>query len=366
MIKKKIKIFVDCHYVDNYYSGTSTYLIGLYNELVKNDDFDIYLGGRNLERLKKNFPSKKFNFILLKKKSILNLILFEFPIILKKGNYDYAHFTYYSPIFKQTKYIITLHDIICLDFPKYFTFSHIFPRLLLFFQSAKMADILLTVSQYSKQRISKKFRINPSKIVITPNGYNPDTKTKPKKIKTYNKNFILYVSRIENRKNHLSLVKAYKNLKLYKTHNLVFVGTIDDKIIELANLINEINENKINIVHYENIEYENLIYLYKNAKLFIYPSIAEGFGIPPIEAIFYNCKTISSNSTAMKEFSFLKNFSFDPTKISEIEYKIREVLNINKDDYPFSKMKKEILKKYNWKLSAEKLYNSISKDSNFD
>lgn len=365
-MKNKIKIFVDCHYVDNYYSGSSSYLIGLYNELVKYDRLEIHLAGRNLERLKKNFKSPKFKFITLRKKSIFNLIFFEFPTLLRKGNYNYAHFTYYSPVFKFCKYIISIHDIIFLDFPKYFSFSHILPRIFLFYQSSKMANILLTISEYSKERISKRFSINSSKITITPCGFNPDVKTKPKKIETFKKNYILYVSRIENRKNHISLLKAYKKLKLYETHSLVLVGTIDDKIFELNKLIEEINRNEKNVIHYSNIEYENLIYLYKNAQLFVYPSIAEGFGIPPIEAIFHDCKTISSNSTAMKEFSFLKNFSFSPTNNSELEKKIVEVLKMSKHDYPFSKMKKEILKKYNWELAAENLYKAISKDLNFE
>lgn len=115
---KKTRILVDAHWFDDYYSGVTTYIKGLYNELIKYENLEIYLAARNLEKLKLVFPSESIKYIQLKNSSKYSRPLFEYPKIINRYNRDFAHFQYVSPIFKSCKYIITICDLLFIDLPQ--------------------------------------------------------------------------------------------------------------------------------------------------------------------------------------------------------------------------------------------------------
>ena len=104
--------------------------------------------------------------------------------------------------------------------------------------------------------------------------------------------------------------------------------------------------------------FEDLVALYKNATLFVFPSLAEGFGIPPIEAIAYGCPVLCSNATAMKEFGFPEENSFNPANLEELKEKIQKQLDspVVLDYY-----KHQILEKYNWQTIADEYYGLLMK-----
>lgn len=286
-----------------------------------------------------------------------------FPLILKKGVYDYAHFQYILPFFlsKKTKFITTIHDIIPIDFPKYYSIFYRLKVNLLFRRAAKKSDLLLTVSEYSKNRISIRFKIPSEKIHVTENAVKDifiKENNFPVSSKKNYENYFLYVSRIEERKNHLMLLKAFVDGKFYKNFFLIFVGSgsfknsefykyyvsLESKIKSRVNFFTGLSDNEL-----ENV--------YKNASLFIYPSIAEGFGIPPLEAAICLKKVVCSNSTAMSDFDFFNEYSFNPLDENELINQIRKIL-IDKD-YPAERIKNEITNKYSWKRSAEILKKAL-------
>lgn len=347
----KIKIVVDAHVFDHSFQGTATYIKGLYNSLVNDESFEITLCAHNIENIKLHFPDERFNFIQLKSDSKVKRLLIELPAIIRGNQFDFAHFQYIVPFFKNCKFIVTVHDVLFLDYKSYFPFFYRLKNGLLFKHSAKRSDVVLTVSQYSKDRISDNFGIKRDSIFVTPNAVDKvdfnnlsDVKSKYKL-----KKYILFVSRFEPRKNQIGLLKAYINLKLFNQgYDLVFLGSKNEKIeIEEYNrLLNEIpQELKNQIKFFENIPFDDLFSFYKNADCFVYPSFAEGFGIPPIEAANLNCKVLCSNKTAMRDFSFFK-YMFDPEDQFEFEQKLNAVLK--DQSYPFEEIKNEINKIYDW------------------
>lgn len=356
-MSKKIRILVDAHVFDHSYQGTSTYIKGLYNSLVENDLFEITLCAYNLDNLKIQFLDSRFKFVRLKSKSKLYRILFEMPALIKREKYDFAHFQYIVPLVKQCKFIVTIHDVLFLDFKNYFPISYRIKNRLLFQLSAIRSDVILTVSSYSKERIIYHFNIDRKDIHILPNAVDFAEIASPQELcKSFQMDkYILYVSRFEPRKNHEGLVKAYLELDLFKKgYFLVFVGSkkasIEKKAFRnLSKLIPDEVRSKIKFI--ENISHEELNSLYSMSSCFVYPSFAEGFGIPPIEAAISNTKVICSNQTSMMDFDFFK-YQFDPNVQKDFNQKLSQILS--DEYYPYEEIKKVIENRYNWsKISID-------------
>ena len=174
-MKKKIKILVDAHVFDHSFQGTGAYIKGLYSELANNEMFEIVFCATEITKLKMILDHPKFSFIQLKTSSKIKRLLFELPSVIKKGDFDYAHFQYIIPPIKKCKYINTIHDILFLDYPAFFPLKYRIIKKALFQISAYRSNLLLTVSEYSKQRITSRFRINSEKIFVTPNAVNEIT-----------------------------------------------------------------------------------------------------------------------------------------------------------------------------------------------
>lgn len=346
----KLKIFVDAHVFDGIHQGTVTFIAGLYKEILKNKNIQLFVGSNDYNLAVKFLDSTNFIHIKYKNHSKLKRLAFDIPIALWKYKVDYAHFQYIAPVIKSCKYIVTIHDLLFLDYPDKFPLFYRVQNTILFYFTAKRADILTTVSNYSKESIHKHFHISKSKIIVTPNAVSKEI-IEPKPFdQLINKKFILYVSRIEPRKNQLLLLKAWVDLKLYESDiHLVFVGSIGIKDLKFEDEIKNLNVVQLQHFHWlKNISKENLIWFYKNCKLFVYPSEAEGFGIPPIEAAFHGAKVICSNNSAMVDFDFFKELWFSPYSINELKEKITEALNSNNNS--IVEIKNEIDKKYDWSI----------------
>ena len=356
-----IKILVDAHYIDDFYSGASTYLKGLFNELVKFDNLEIHLAARNISRLKENFPNSKFKYVKLNSNSTFNRLFFEFPKIIKNGNYDYSHFTYFVPFVKHCKYIVTIHDLLFLDFPNQFSLKYKIGRTILFLFSALKSDILLTISDYSKKSLMRFFKIKSKKIHVTPCATINFNKEKTISKPLVKGEYLLYVSRIEHRKNHISLLKSFVDLELYKKYKLLFIGAKSEYVAEFYNFLDiQPSHIKEKISHLENVDEIELQNYYQNASLFVFPSLGEGFGIPPLEALSFRTRVVCSNVTAMEDFDFIKEYQFNPSNQEDLNNKILHTL----DDlnYPFDEILKKVDKKYSWTDASKKLYLELIKN----
>ena len=353
---KTANFFVDCHVFDGNLQGTTTYLKGLYRELIKDKNNNFFLAAHDIDNLKLVFGLHE-NVIYIKYsfKNKFYRLLIDIPMLIQQNKIDYAHFQYIVSPIKKCKYIVTIHDVLFLDFPFYFPLLYRIKNKFLFKYSAKKSEYVLTVSEYSKEKIEKHFNISNVKII--PNAIDSvffekfEKKEEIQIVKTkFNlENYFLFVSRWEPRKNHHNLLKTYVENEYFKKYKLVFVG--DDAINSKA--YNEYyhsldDEIKANIIRLRKINYSDLIHLVRAASLSVYPSFAEGFGIPPLESIASCVPTVCSNTTAMSNFDFIGDCLFDPSSPIDMNVKIQTALSDN-----FIKEKqKQVNLNYNWKLSA--------------
>ncbi len=362
-----MNILIDAHVFDGKFQGSRTYIKGLYSEMIKKkSDWHFYFAGSNVDTLQEEFGSKKnITYLKLRATNKYIRLLFELPYLSYKHKIDFSHFQYVSPPIKIGKYIVTNHDILFEEerFKQYFPNKYRWVNSFLFKYAARKANILLTVSDYSKNKINEFYNIPKEQIHVTPNAIQLNTETTKTNLikKKYGcEKYLLYVSRVEPRKNHISVVKAFINLKLYEHgYQLVFIGNRDMEDKELTNYITE-NRKYLqdNLRFFSNVPDTDLKQFYLNAEVVVYPSFAEGFGIPPLEGAVYKRKVVCSSSTAMAEFTFFK-YLVNPNNQKEIEEAISKALK--DDEKGLDKIQEFVLQTYTWSRGADVLEKEIEK-----
>lgn len=334
----KIRIFVDGHWFDQLYESTGVFIRGLYSRLAKDDDFEILMGAFYPDRLRNAFDqTDRIQYIQYQSKSKYYRLAYNIPAIVKRHRIDIAHFQYTSPLFKRCAEIVTIHDILFKDFPGEFPWSYRITKDILFRRSARRADLVTTVSTYSRDAIARHYGIQKSSIEVVPNGVGSEFFDVSSSALVQEKfgldKYILYISRFEPRKNHYRLLQAYLQTELWNENiYLVLVGRVDIPVDDFDSLLNSLpSEMRRFIVRFEKIAFPDLLALYKNASLCVYASMAEGFGIPPLESAAMRTKTLCSNQTAMRDFDFFGEDLFDPYDVNGLAAKIKSKLR--KDDW---------------------------------
>lgn len=364
--EKSIKIFVDCHVFDDGFQGTRTYLQGIYEHLIKEDNFHFFLASNNSENLKAIFGAQQnITFVTYKYKNKFLRLLFDIPAIIKKHKIDYAHFQYIVAPIKKCKYIVTTHDLLFIDFPNYFPTLNRLINTFLYKLSLKSTDIKLTVSQYSKLKIENHFHFQD--VAITPNAVNEvfyeayDKAVVKKEVaQKFNlKKYIIYISRWEPRKNHQLVLKSFVELKLYKEYQLVFIGDSSIHSKEYFDFYDTLESRIQNqILSFQKTDFQTMLTLLRGADVSVYPSIAEGFGIPPLESVAARIPTLCSNTTAMSDFDFMNQFLFNPYDQEEFKQKLKLILETDCSE-EMKRLSNVVKEKYNWKTSASVLKDKI-------
>ncbi len=359
-----MRLLVDCHCFDaGETQGINTYIRSLYKSLIRiSNDITCVLAAQNLANIKRIFGNQKnIEYVKLGDHSRLYRLMIEYPRIIKKHKIDLAHFQYIAPRVKGCKTIVTVHDILFEDYPKFFPLTYRLSRHFLFKESAKRANLLLTVSDYSKHRISDVYKIPEKDIYITHNGVSNDfRKLDPKACEDYIRdtfgisNYILYVSRFEPRKKQVTLLNAYKELRLDKRGiELVLIGvkSIPDPLFEKA--YEECNDELKSHIHIlDSIPYAELLKWYGGARLFVYPSEAEGFGIPPLEAGACGVPVICNDKTAMEDFTFFGDNLISTDNSELLNSRILSLLDSPKDEKNLAKIREDIFNRYSWDVIA--------------
>jgi glycosyltransferase involved in cell wall biosynthesis len=279
-----------------------------------------------------------------------------FPFKLKKYKLDLMHFTHFNaPIFYRGKFIITIHDLILRHFPTsrknlrnflFYPFKQLMYRLA-FGQVVKRAKKIIAVSRYTKKDILKYYNINPEKIEVIYEGvFQHKDVRNPQK-------YILYVGNVYPHKNLENLILAFRKIKQDNFNlQLVLVGGNDY-------FYKKLKKNNDDVIFTGFIKDEDLNILYNNAALYVFPSLYEGFGLPPLEAMARGLAVVSSNATCLPEILGDAALYFNPLDIDDIAEKIKKVLADNNLREQLIQKGFAQVKKYSWKKMAEetlKLY----------
>jgi glycosyltransferase involved in cell wall biosynthesis len=260
-----------------------------------------------------------------------------------------------APLFYKNK-ISTIHDIAFERFPENFDWKFRLFYKLLIPRLTKSSKHIFTVSEFSKNEIHDLYGTNLKNISVIYNAVNEIFK--PKKIKIDEK-YILAVSSLNYQKNFHSLVKAF-NLLDDITIKLYLVGGIN-KAFANTELLEEIEKNN-NIVFKGRVDDDALISLYSDAVCFVYPSLYEGFGIPPLEAQACGCPVVCSNVASLPEVGGVDSLVYcDPHSVNDIKEKIEFVLGDIELQNKLRQKGFENIKRFSWEESAKKIVEVIER-----
>lgn len=190
-------------------------------------------------------------------------------------------------------------------------------------KNIKLATKIITISYYSKEQIIKEFKIDDSKIVVS---YAPLKLLSSPDKSTFNySDYFLFVSASRYTKNTYRGLKALDEIwdENPDFPKAIVTGALPQTIYDRV-------KHKDKVISLGYVSAADLEYLYKNANALIFTSLCEGFGSPPLEAMRYGTKVVSSNAMSLKEL-YSDTLLFDPYDVSDIKNKILSYNEITND-----------------------------------
>jgi glycosyltransferase involved in cell wall biosynthesis len=321
--KQLIRIGVDVRDLRLASTGTKTYLDELLKVFRKLDGLELDLKEFN-SIWKPYWGHSKWGKAL---EHVQFFIWKQFTLPLKSlfSNRDVLICTdYYVPLIKlKAKHLVVFHDALFFDHPEYYNpiWLKLFKAIAL--PAARRADVIIAPSQFSKERLLLHEKGFEGKIKVVYQGRktikeDAELSVNTKKIlKDLNKQpYLLHIGVLEKRKNLAFLIKVIHEIR--KTHDikLLLVGRPNPKIFnnsekEILSTIAELTMQE-HVVFAGYVPDEDLPALYKQAKLYVFPSIYEGFGIPILEAFYYQVPVAVANNTCLPEIGGEGVSCFDP------------------------------------------------------
>lgn len=268
-----------------------------------------------------------------------------------------------APLFYKNL-LFTIHDIAYVRFPKSYSYAY---RLFYKIQMPivlKHARKIITVSEFSKGEICNYYNISFDKVAVVYNAVDEIFKEGYSFVAGENlapyKKYYLAVSSPAYHKNFPFLVDAFSKAELSADTHLCVVGNLDSGVFKSSDLLTRAKSNK-NIHFLGRVSDEMLVRLYRHAFAFVFPSLYEGFGIPPLEAQACACPVLSSDVASMPEILKDSALYFSPTDENSL---VRLFENLELSD-SFSKLQQAKqssllnLKRFDWMISAQTIQKLI-------
>jgi glycosyltransferase involved in cell wall biosynthesis len=259
------------------------------------------------------------------------------PWLLHRERPDVFHAPHYVlPPATRCRSVVTIHDCIHLMFPQYLRnrAAYVYARASMW-SAAHQASRILTVSEASKRDIIHFFNVKPEKIVVVYNAIEerfavtPSDEAIERVRERYqlNHQFVLYVGNIKPHKNLVRLIEAFAELRRrgFDELKLLIIG---DEISRLPALRRAVHSYKLHkhVRFLGYLEDETLASLYRLASVFVFPSLYEGFGLPPLEAMASGTPVVTSNVSSLPEVTGDAAVLVDPYSVESIVEGIARVL----------------------------------------
>ena len=344
----------------------------------KKNEYLIFLRKDNFKEYQpKNQNFKKiladFRWYTLKEQILM-------PCLVRKSRIDLMHFPHFNvPIFCPVKFVVTIHDLIINHFPtsRASTLNPVLYKLKLLGykfiikQAVKRAEKIITVSKFTKRDLLKQYNLKEEKIEIVYEGVGAKILGSRSNILEkleIEDHYLLYVGAAYPHKNLEKLIEAFSILQERNKHlQLVLVGRKDFFYQRLEKEVLKRYSysqsalgatsigNKIIFAGY--LSDKELGELYQRALIYVFPSLMEGFGLPPLEAMSYGVPVAAAQASCLPEVLDKAAVFFNPNDVNNMVKIIDNLIKDKKLREELINKGKELIKKYSWQICARKTLN---------
>lgn len=341
---RRLRIGIDAHALGSGLGGNETYLRCLLQGLRLHPEHDYVLYTSypgSTEIAEQLLPGSLCHHVSA---NPLRRLGIDLSLASFRDALDLIHLQYVSPLVTACPVSLLIHDLSYEHNPDWFRSSEVSRFRWTIPRSAVASDIVLTVSQYCKEDIAQRLHLPADKITVTPNALPPiykkasegEVSTLKEKLRLPAR-YILALGNLQPRKNITTLLQAWKMIRNHpdmKDVSLVVTGKkawLYDEILSEAGVdgAEEAPEERIQFTGY--LPEADLPALYSGALIFVYPSLFEGFGLPPIEAMACGTPVLVGRNSALPEICGEAVKYADVTSAEELGRAIRE-LALNEEE----------------------------------
>ncbi len=374
-----IKISIDSTPLGPQPSGVGfhvAHLIAALQNLQEKEDFQLsifyqpgflnWLFGRHqppssLEEFKLDLETGRYQTLWLPAR-ISNPLMKQFPELLSlclqasMETPDVFHGTNYTTLpWGNSLKVMNIYDVTFLKYPDYVD-SVVATYEEQVRQCLKYTDLVITSAESSKQDIAEYLNFDPDRICVTSLASRYSNQSLPQLAASgikLSKDYILFVSTLEPRKNIPALIQAFNHLKSKHKidHCLFLVGRKGWSYDPIFNAINQSPWRK-DIYHLGYLPDELVVWLYTNASVFAYPSYYEGFGLPILEAMTLGAPVVTSNTSSLPEVAGDAALLVDPNDWEQLAEAILRVISDTQLRHELVRKGKERAKLYSWHNTA--------------
>ncbi|HEY7189747.1 MAG TPA: glycosyltransferase family 1 protein [Vicinamibacterales bacterium] len=289
------------------------------------------------------------------------------PWVLRRERPDLYHAPHYVlPAGVRCPSVVTIHDCIHLMFPQYLPnrLAYAYARAQMW-SAARRSDCILTVSEASKRDILHLFNVPPEKIVVVYNAIDshfavtPSEEAVSRVRERYqlDHKFVLYVGNIKPHKNLVRLIEAFHQLRQGELADLKLL-IIGDQISKLPSLRRAVHRHKLHkqVRFLGYVGDDQLAILYRLASVFVFPSLYEGFGLPPLEAMASGTPVVASNVSSLPEVVGDAAVLVNPYDVDAIVDGLRRVLTDPALAANMSRKGIERAREFSWERSVAKTW----------
>ena len=360
-----MRIAIDARKLHDY--GIGTYVRNLVGALARQDDTTEYIllcrpeDAEDVRALGPRFQAiveRAGNYSVREQMTV--------PLSLARARVDAFHAPHYvvSPL-TRCPYVVTIHDCIHLRFPQYLPnkAAHYYARTMMT-MAARRADRILTVSEASKQDILYYLNVPPGKVDVVYNALDerlaaPPTDDDVARVRErflLTAPFILYAGNIKPHKNVDRLIEAYSLLRQRGGEDvkLLIIGDEISKYPNLRRLVHRFQLHK-HVRFLGFVPEATLAVLYRLASVFVFPSLYEGFGLPPLEAMAAGTPVITSNVSSLPEVVGDAAVLIDPMDPEAIASAMARVLGDPQLSADLSRRGLERVKVFSWDRSVARI-----------
>lgn len=360
-----MKILIDGRGINK--TGIGRYIHNTLRELLlidKKNDYELLIRPEDRAGLKLSAPNLELVdadakwFGAKEQTALINIINTRKP--------DLVHFTNFNfPVAYKGKFVITIHDLTLLHFKNlrssvaermYYLLKEQIMRNVVLKQGIGRARAVLVPTEYVKEDVVKTFRVRRNKVVTTHEAvgkdFAPPRFNLPKA--GINKPFLLYIGNAYPHKNLERMIMAFGRLitKYMLDYQLVIAGKKDSFHNALEQAVVEAKlQDRVVFTGY--VTDAQLASLYNSASLYVFPSLSEGFGLPPLEAMAHGLPVASSKATCLPEVLGDAAVYFDPKSIASMSRVMLSVLTDPKLSSKLTNLGYRQVKKYSWKKTAQ-------------